>query len=150
MKKTFVSYPVFNYKRLKCVSTFWDTMHKNLSQIIAHTEKRIYVSCHLKCYVNFVFINFVCNNFQFSVWKEIKIICSNINIKKPQNERKQKKRARRAMYILILKKRHNVFRIFSCIIIKNISIPKQRICFKIKRLPCNKRPLYVCILFIGT
>ena len=25
IKKTFVSYPVSNYKRLKCVGTFWDT-----------------------------------------------------------------------------------------------------------------------------
>ena len=27
MKKTFVCYPILNYKGLKCVSTFWDTLY---------------------------------------------------------------------------------------------------------------------------
>ena len=42
MKKTFVSYPVFNYKRLKCVRIFWDTL------VCVYSYKNVIKHCIFK------------------------------------------------------------------------------------------------------
>ena len=51
MKKTFVTYPVFfNYKQLKCVSTFWDTLYNqhNITLLILANIKCYFLTKYIK------------------------------------------------------------------------------------------------------